>query len=48
MDERIANGINKILDLPSDLLAEFFTKLNPLCVSKGDYFLAEGKLLVKK
>ena len=44
MDERIANGINKIMNLPSDLLAEFFTKFKPLSVSKGDYFLAEGKL----
>ncbi len=44
MNEQIANGINKILNLPSDLLAQFITKFKPVSVSKGDYFLSEGKL----
>lgn len=44
MNEQIINEINKILNLRSDLLAGFIAKLKPLPVSKGDYFLTEGKL----
>jgi CRP-like cAMP-binding protein len=44
MNERIANEINKILNLPADLLDVFFNKLKPLSIGKGDYFLSEGEL----
>lgn len=47
MNERIAIEINKILNLPSELLDGFFNKLKPLNLRKGDYFLNEGELCRK-
>jgi CRP-like cAMP-binding protein len=44
MNERILIEINKILNLPNGLLNDFFSKLNPLSVGKGDFFLSEGEL----
>lgn len=44
MHEHIANDINQILKLPSELLDGFFKKLKPISINKGDYFLTEGEL----
>ena len=44
MNEQMANDINQILKLPSELLDKFFKTLKPLSISKGDYFLTEGEL----
>lgn len=47
MNELIFNEINKILNLPPELLDGFFNKLKPLNLKKGDYFLTEGELCKK-
>jgi CRP-like cAMP-binding protein len=44
MNEQIANEVNKILNLSTDLLNDFFGKFKPISVNKGDYFLTEGQL----
>jgi len=44
MNEQIANDINQILKLPSELLDGFFKTLKPISISKGDFFLTEGEL----
>jgi CRP-like cAMP-binding protein len=44
MNEQIANEVNKILNLSTDLLNEFFVKFKPISINKGDYFLTEGQL----
>jgi len=42
MNETIINNINSILHLAPPLLAEFIAALQPVSLSKGDYFLREG------
>ncbi len=44
MNEKIAIEINKVLNLPPELLDEFFNNLKPLNLRKGHYFLNEGEL----
>jgi CRP-like cAMP-binding protein len=44
MNELIFNEINKILNLPTSLLDEFITKMKPISINKGNYFLHEGDL----
>lgn len=38
MNEQIANDINQILKLPSELLDGFLKKLKPLNINKGIIF----------
>jgi CRP-like cAMP-binding protein len=44
MNAQIANGINRILNLPTGLLNEFMDKMKPLTINKGDYYISEGDL----
>jgi CRP-like cAMP-binding protein len=40
--EQIRIEVNRILNLPQPLFDEFWSRLKPLSVLKGDYFLSEG------
>lgn len=44
MNEQLANEVNKLLHLPTDLLNEFFGKFKPIDVKKGEHLLTEGQL----
>ncbi|VXB49782.1 conserved hypothetical protein [Flavobacterium sp. 9AF] len=44
MDALLANEINKIINLPTELLDDFFRKMKPLSIAKGEYLLKEGEL----
>ena len=47
MNEQLPLEVNKILNLPADLLDEFFSKLKPQHLKKGEFFLKEGELCRK-
>jgi len=47
MTNQIALEINRMLDLPPDLLDGFMNKLKPLNLKKGEYLTREGELCRK-
>lgn len=44
MHQQLQDEVNKLLQLPTELLSHFFEKLEPININKGDHFLIEGEL----